>query len=221
MIKHSVATRRGDDTGFTLVELLVSMSILVVVTGIFTVSFTSLQQGIRRQYGEVDAQGSVRKAATILDRQVRYANSLNDPVTVNGSQYVEWQSGVAGGNETCTQWRVVLASKTLQWRQWVLAASAPTSPVPSAPTWTTVLSGIDTTGGSVFATPTSDPSGQTFPGLGESLTVAVPVQRQLAVNLVVASKPAGRASVADLFTAQNTTSAASPAVIVCQQLGRP
>lgn len=221
----------AEDDGFTLVELLVAMSILIVVLGIFTGAFLTVATGVRKTNSLATAQAQARNAFQLLDRTLRYANAVNDPTSVSGSQYLEYELGDVSQTtalpQTCYQWRVT-SNADLQWRSFTISSplAAAGSQSPISPTWTTVASGLDTSQGPVFST---SPGSAAFADVEPSAAGAV--QRQVAVQLRVVNgtNPGGRASTQALFSASNTDTADMPGQMtnpqfplsVCQQAGEP
>jgi prepilin-type N-terminal cleavage/methylation domain-containing protein len=126
-----------DDSGFSLVELLIAMMIF----SIFLIILVSTLSGIQRASTKVSvvAQTSngMLNVFSKFDRQVRYADSVNFPgVGASGARYVEFRVPAASspsGVTTCTQWKYDPVSMSLQSRTWPEAANA----TPTA--WFTVL----------------------------------------------------------------------------------
>lgn len=133
--------RRGaddPDAGFTLVEIMVSMSLMSVVMVLFTGAVLQMYSSYNKASGLVDAATQVNTAFARIDRQVRYASDINAPglgaVKADGTQdwYVEWDN-TTSGTDQCTQLRI--SDGLLQERSWT---GTPTSP----PGYTTLASGI-------------------------------------------------------------------------------
>ena len=73
----------------------------------------------RKETGQTNNLNSSRKVIALLDHSVRYANAVTAPGTgTDGSYYFEFQTGNAGQQQTCTQWRWVPTGGTMQWRTW-------------------------------------------------------------------------------------------------------
>lgn len=208
---------RRDDAGVTLVEMMVAISLLMVVSTIFTATFTDLQRGVRKQNGFVDAAAGARRAFALLDRQVRYANTITVPGTDGaGNLYVEWQSGNPGTTQTCTQWRAVVTSGQLQQRSWTVPGNGGAV---AAPAWQTVLGGVVLTGQpAVFSTELQLASAPDAVRVPASANLQF---RQLGVVLTVqAGLPVGSASTSTTFTAANSSTASAPAATTCNQVAR-
>ena len=212
---HDALRATRDEEGFTLVELLVAMFVLLIVSSIATSVFVGLQKGLRKQNGYVDAQQSSRAVYQQLDRQVRYANVVTVPgVDAAGNQYVEWQTAdPASGRQKCTQWRVTTTGLAQQ-RSWSVPLATDAVQTVVAPAWATVADGLLVTGRpAVFTSPVAQPAGSS----------AVPVLQQLGVVFTTQKgSPPGRASTQTVFTAANSSATTSAAVLAatCTQVPR-
>jgi len=76
--------RFGDDAGFTLAELLVSSTILLVVFGVVTTSLSQLAQAHRRIWNRTEMHSGARGATELLQQEVGQAGrvALPGPVTL-------------------------------------------------------------------------------------------------------------------------------------------
>ena len=198
--------RVGDDKGVTLAELLVAMTITVIFFSVFSSIAVKIFDLTGAQQARVTNLDVNRNVVEVIDRQVRYANAINVPSTVDGSQYVSWQSGPTdpggqprAGRQTCYQWRVTAAG-LMQYRSWQPPSGVATG-------WTTAGHGV----GPV--------------GANDIFSVAVPggatVQNRQQLTLSFVSR-SGRPPVATplqvAFSAVNTRTAAPPGTAVCTQL---
>ena len=108
------------EAGVTMVELVVTM----FVFAIFLVVMTSSLIGITK--ASTQAQTVARSSTGVLnvfqafDRAIRYADVINPPGSTSNGRYVEFRTpaSTTGRTATCTQWRYVPSSKTLQSRTW-------------------------------------------------------------------------------------------------------
>lgn len=200
--------RRTADDGLTLVELLVAMTILVVFFAVFTsIAVRIFDLTGRQQSRSVSADAS-RNMLLVLDRQVRYANSVNNPVTtVDGTRWVEWRTGSLGKQQTCYQWRVRPTGEA-QYRTWQPPLSGPGPSTPTA--WRTQGTGVRAIGSeAVFDV---DAALATSSALNrQTLTVAFRTTSG-------ANRDGSPTRVA--LTALNTTSASAPATPVCTEVPR-
>lgn len=208
MMRLAALRRRHDDSGYTLVELLVSMGVFAMLLGLIATATSMMVRDLTAQTGQTDNLDSSRKVVNLLDKQVRYANAINSPGTgTDGALYVEWRSGNSGQTQSCTQWRWAPATNLLQYRAWKLPFSGP------APSWVTQSDGIYQSGAApVFSIsnvlPNPAPSGVT--------------QRReaLTVSFAVKNGNPKKTSVTEVrLTAQNTTGPNPPGTPVCQSAG--
>jgi len=117
------------DAGFTMTELLTSMFIFAVIISIFLAGMVSMTSSTVRAQDVSDAGDSVRLAFQTLDKQIRYADSINSPgVGSSGAHYVEFLTSAQedGLLPLCTQWRYDPTAATLSYRTW---RDAPTGTV--------------------------------------------------------------------------------------------
>ncbi len=200
------------DSGFTLLELLVSAFIFSIFIAVFAAATTSMLADVRKQQGAANELDANRKIISLLDAQTIYANAINQPaVSGDGNPYVEWQLGDAGAQQTCYQWRLNVAARQLQFRTWqpVLGNPSP-APTPTALAWSTVGIAIDP--------PPSGPSGVFVLAPGGALIAG---RQQLTVTFVdKQANPYTRTATQISLTARNTKNTVLP-VGLCGQIGRP
>jgi prepilin-type N-terminal cleavage/methylation domain-containing protein len=119
--------RTGDDRGFTILEMTVSMAIMSVVMVVVTAAISEIYSATNR----VDTAAYDRSQLTIafrrLDAEMRYATWLAKPtpVPVGTSYYVEYAVPGSG----CRELKFDTASGVLTLYSWVLPSSTPTDPV--------------------------------------------------------------------------------------------
>ncbi len=114
------AVRRADD-GLTIVELVIAMSIFTIVLIIFFGALISMSQTTSQAQQRVDASNAVRAAFTTMDRQVRYASSINRPVeSGSGKWYVEFELTELPDDQDplCYQWQFDDDAGTISYRTW-------------------------------------------------------------------------------------------------------
>lgn len=194
------------DTGTTLVELVVAMTVMVTFFSVFTTIIVKIFDSTKSQQARSLNLDSTRNIVEVLDRQVRYANAVNTPVDTGTSLDVLWQAGSLGGQQTCYHWRV--KAGLLQYRSWLVPATAAVA-VPTA--WTTVGNGVTPEASApVFSiTAPLDPAN---PAPAQSAN-----RQQLRLDFLSAhGTPAVGQATRLAFTALNTRSAAAPASAVCQ-----
>ena len=121
-------TREG---GFTLVELLVAMSLFLVVMGAIYGVLLNVQRQSLDIAGRAETIGQTRIGLSQMDRQIRSGNVLYSPLneTVPASCTIGTTPGVdagpcmrvytqADGVPRCIQWQVDLTTKVLRTRSW-------------------------------------------------------------------------------------------------------
>lgn len=78
MIGRARSAARGE-RGTTLVELLISMSILLLVLGVFLTALVVVQNAVARESDRSNSNDQARLAVEQLDREIRSGNVLYDP----------------------------------------------------------------------------------------------------------------------------------------------
>jgi prepilin-type N-terminal cleavage/methylation domain-containing protein len=100
-----VLTKREEESGFTLVELVVAMGILLLVLGIFFSTLISLTKSEDRAQRLVSNEQNVRFELNQLAREVRAANPL---VILDAkdaySNSIELVLGPTGGTQSVVRW---------------------------------------------------------------------------------------------------------------------
>lgn len=204
------ASARDADAGFSLVELMVTLALFSVLLAIFGASLTLMSKDVRHQLGQSDGLDASRRVLTRLDRDVRYANAINTPVTTGSApgltHWVEWRSGIQNQQQTCTQWRLRPTGE-MQSRAWKLAQDS--TPMSAPSTWKTYATGISgPAGGSPFAfPPASVQSTQTRQQLVVSFLTSYGAPRVTTPSQVT-------------LTAQNTYASAPLLTPVCTEVPR-
>ncbi|NKX93364.1 hypothetical protein HF995_08800 [Sanguibacter hominis ATCC BAA-789] len=120
---------RGDE-GVTLVELIVALGVFTTVIVVFLAGIVSMTSNTARAVSVSDSGTVTRTVFQRLDKEVRYASSINRPGKgPSGAVYVEYLIQVVEGGKAprCIQWRVS-ANRELQRRE--AAGAAGTSPGP-------------------------------------------------------------------------------------------
>lgn len=148
---------RSDEGGFTLIELVVAMSVFGAVMVMAMTAVVTLQKDTNRIANEESAVTQARSALTDIDRQVRSGNVLYAPgneletagctatsatATSGNCMRIYTQ---ANGNQRCVQWQV-LGTGELRTRSW--SATWQTDGIVTS--WKTVARGLVTTGGDPF-----------------------------------------------------------------------
>jgi prepilin-type N-terminal cleavage/methylation domain-containing protein len=107
----------GPDSGLTLIEVLVSTTVMSIAVGIFTGAVRQIYTTLQRTEAMSTAQASATTAFQRLDRELRYASQVNTPWSSGSDYYVEYLM-TNGDTPTCVQLRSQGSSRTLQRRQW-------------------------------------------------------------------------------------------------------
>ena len=106
---------RRDETGTTLVEILISMTIFSLALAMVYSVLITVQRQTTDQTSRADSVGNARLALQQMDRQVRSGNVLYNPATeaLPLSMRVYTQ---ANGDQRCVQWQV--DNTKLRTRSW-------------------------------------------------------------------------------------------------------
>ena len=131
--------REGDD-GFSLPELLISMTIFAAFLAVITATVTTMFQDIRHTTTVNYAAAQNARAFNAFDQEIRPASAVNIPgLGTNGQDfYIEFLTTTLQGAPVCRQWRLVIATDQLQQRSWTPV----TSGTPTVSAWTLVANGI-------------------------------------------------------------------------------
>jgi Tfp pilus assembly protein PilV len=107
--------RKKSDAGFTMIDVLVSMSLMVVVMAVATAGITSMYRTAGAVEARSTAQAQLGLALQRLDREIRYAEGISDEYQVGSDWYVDFLA-VQGTRRQCIQLR--LAGGQLAQRTW-------------------------------------------------------------------------------------------------------
>lgn len=110
------------DRGYTLIELTISMFVFTILAAVVLTALIGLSRATGdAQARSISASGIVAVTQS-LDRQVRYADSINFPGTgTAGRKYIEFRTPAASsstGYTVCTQWRYLPAEARIETRSW-------------------------------------------------------------------------------------------------------
>jgi type II secretory pathway pseudopilin PulG len=131
--------RRTRDSGITLIEVVVSMSIMTIVGAIFTAGVLQMFRSANRSEAASTAQSQINNAFLRLDKEIRYAAGISTPGSVGSDSYVEFLT-TNTGTPVCTELRLHVATKQLQRRTWI-QGSSPLTPS----TWIPLASLVSST----------------------------------------------------------------------------
>jgi prepilin-type N-terminal cleavage/methylation domain-containing protein len=122
-----------NDGGFSLVEVMVSMTIMSIIGAIFTTGMIQVYRTVTGTDTRWIAQGQLSQALMRLDKEVRYASYIG--ATSPGRPYVEYQM-LNDVTQQCVQLRIASTAygSQLQRRTWIqgLTPAVPTAWVPLA-----------------------------------------------------------------------------------------
>lgn len=202
--------REKSQAGFTLVELVVAMSLFLVFVSLFVVAVSALSAGTTRARLVAETSSGVLLVFQNVDRQVRYADAVSIPGNgPSGARYIEFRTPASSARDlhtTCTQWRYEPGNGTMSSREWRDTAGALPTP------WAQKLSDI---------VPVSDPQ-YPFELLQPTATGSTKQQFQLYIRSGNADI-SGEAEVKTRFVARNS-STSSPTNIggtICTTVPRP
>src|SRR5689334_5216884 len=106
--------RRSDtsDTGLTLTELMIAMSIFMAVLTLFATAIVNFTSAATKTVQISDQGTDARSVYNLFDRLVRSAEAINRPQRTGNNVYVEWLTTVTSP-ELCTQWVFRIDTNTL------------------------------------------------------------------------------------------------------------
>jgi prepilin-type N-terminal cleavage/methylation domain-containing protein len=108
----------GSDAGVTLLEVVVSMTIMSMLMSIFTVGVVQMYRSASRAEAISAAQSQAYIVFQRLDGEIRYASAISTEGTVGVDPYIEYLT-TTGHAETCNQLRLKTDTAQLQRRTWV------------------------------------------------------------------------------------------------------
>ncbi|MEX2458029.1 MAG: type II secretion system protein [Actinomycetota bacterium] len=120
-------SERRAEAGMTLVEMMVTMSLLGIVATMFLSIMVSVQAGVERQMDRSHDNDQVRLAVQQLDKEIRSGNVLYDPAAETAPfaphyslrVYTQANADVRTPGNRCVQWRIT--DGELQRRDWSTA----------------------------------------------------------------------------------------------------
>jgi prepilin-type N-terminal cleavage/methylation domain-containing protein len=190
--------RPGDDRGFTIVEMIVSMAIMSVVMTVLTAAISQIYSATNR----VDTASFNRSQLTIafrrLDAEMRYATWLATPtpVLVGTSYYVEYE--VPGG---CRELKFDTAARVVSLYSWAVTSTTPANPIALASNVSVMTGVAPFTTYAISAFPFASSTTDTI-GLGKAYSPQFG-QLRLRFNAVTGTTTVPFDAI---FTAENTSS---------------
>jgi prepilin-type N-terminal cleavage/methylation domain-containing protein len=118
--------RRAGDAGVTLIEVMISMTIMSIAMAMFTTGILQMYRSANKNEAMSTAQSQISIAFQRLDKEIRYAAGLSTQGFVGADPYVEFLI-TNGGSPVCTELRLHVATAQLQRRTWT-QGSTPVTP---------------------------------------------------------------------------------------------
>jgi type II secretory pathway component PulJ len=126
-LRDRLRARARADGGYTLVELMVSVALLMLAAGIFLTFLWSVQRGVNTQSSRSLTNDQARLAIEQLDHEIRSGNLLYDPSAENDPAngiypgmslriYTQTNADIRNPGNQCVQWRIV--GQVLENRYW-------------------------------------------------------------------------------------------------------
>jgi prepilin-type N-terminal cleavage/methylation domain-containing protein len=123
------------DAGVTMIELVVSLTIMSVMMAMFTTGIVQMYSAANKAESLATAQSELNTVFLRLDKQVRYAAGISQPQPAAGGWYVGVLTTNTGA-DLCTAVRLDTAAAqllTLEWDE---------SNPPTTPTWTVLANNV-------------------------------------------------------------------------------
>jgi hypothetical protein len=128
-------TALKDDSGVTMTELTVSLVIMSFMMSIFTTGILQMYSAANKTESMANAQSELNVTFVRLDKLVRYASGISEPVLVNGSFYVGMLTTHTGAGR-CTAVKLDTGAATLSTFAW------DDDNPPAAPGWTVLANNV-------------------------------------------------------------------------------
>lgn len=136
-------SRLREEHGTTLLEMLVTITLLAVVSTIFLSIMASVQKGVERQADRSNDNDQARLAMQSLDRELRSGNVLYDPALETAPFvpnyslriYTQANANIRNPGNRCVQWRI--NGTQLQRRDWTM-----TDPAGSVSAWRVIAENV-------------------------------------------------------------------------------
>jgi len=201
-------TEARDDSGTTLIELIVSMTIMSVVMTMFTTAVLQMYQAANKTESLSTAQSELNTVFLRMDRIVRYASGISD-VTQSGTTYYIGLLTVEADRPLCNAFRLVGGPEPkfqiVTWDEQKIG-----DPAYTRPAWTTLANNvIAPANGKPFTVVEAD-AVENFDRLQLDL-----------VALVGTNTDRTRTNTSVRFTALNTSLATSTPTVCDRYLGTP
>jgi type II secretory pathway pseudopilin PulG len=167
---------RGDESGFTLIELMVSalltVVVLVIVTGIF-VSMNATAGSVRTVTAATTAG---QAASSQVQRAARNSSTMGVTSLAAGDQLLTARTLGSGSTAvwTCSYWYYSATNKTIRYKTASSAIPSPTAA--SQASWSLLSDGVSLVGSTaVFTVPQTSPPETLMLSFQESAGTSAPV----------------------------------------------
>jgi type II secretory pathway component PulJ len=147
--------RVGGEAGFTLIDLLVAMTIMSVVMAVFTIGMLQMYAATNRTVNVSTAQAEINRMYLRLERSIRYASAITTEPTPalalapqvrsDGNFYIQYLTNNVQP-PVCQQLRLNRTDRTLQYREW------------NSGTTLSITAGWQTLVSNVYYNPVADPT---------------------------------------------------------------
>lgn len=135
------------DAGFTLLDVMMAMTVMTVVMAVFTASLLAMYRSSNSVEAKAEAQTQLSIGLRRLDHEVRYAAGISAPYALGGHQHLDFLT-IDSGAKKCVQLRV--RDGRLGRRSWTYRAS----PLDLTP-WTQLTSGLSGPAPLAYRAPTA------------------------------------------------------------------
>ena len=115
-MSEETSTPDRGDAGFSLIELMVTMSLMSVIMLIVTGAIVEVYSDVNRADGLSTARDQIGNSFRRLDKELRYATWVNTPGQVGGAWYLEY----ATSSTTCAQ--LAFQNGTLTRAEWNISS---------------------------------------------------------------------------------------------------
>lgn len=174
-------TRRREDTGASLVDLLVASVVLTVVLTTVGLALVAMIRASARLEATARASAQARAVTDTVSRSLGRAAEVNPPTVVGAATYLEARTDAVpdGGAPFCSQWRVRSDTADLAVRTWPAGTT-------DASAWTTLATGVSVPPGAAAFTVLPADGGWRYARVGVDLRVQTGSGSAAAVEAVVA-----------------------------------
>jgi prepilin-type N-terminal cleavage/methylation domain-containing protein len=137
---------REDDEGVTLIELVVSLTIMAVMMTIFTTGVLQMYQAANKTESLATAQEQLNTVFLRLDKVVRYAAWISDTVR-NGDRFDVRMLTTNADGQQCYGLRLNSTENVLLITGWALSDAPTISTYAGTTIWTTLATNVDAPAG--------------------------------------------------------------------------